>query len=389
MRKIVSVLLASCILFSSTGVSNFAQDIENTTIDNLQKLADQNSEVLDNIKRYKPLTVGNREIRLYPESTMTAEEAMLAFKNAYDLIAKNAEQMQLTISLDAVEFQEYVKTFAFYESGNPELDQEIESLVKFVDFYENASKNQVLLKEVAESGTDSNDEMDLEALMPINSISTIASGEITEKAPTASNESTSYYDVEAVVAYASSWWDKTNNSDYPYYAEYEGQDPSSNSYNRLDDGRPGQSNPARGWNDCASYVSQCLAAGGVPQIKEGILFPHRNPDNWYYNDSKPSHTWGGAPNFYEHWKKRVGIADSSDRLGAGDAVSIDFEEDGDIDHTVIIVADGSGDSSKLLSAHTIDRFETSYRNGVYEDWSLKSLYDMGCKIYGFEIDSVF
>lgn len=40
----------------------------------------------------------------------------------------------------------------------------------------------------------------------------------------------------------------------------------------------------------------------------GIFTTYRSDKVWYYSDSKPSHTWGGAHNFYKHWKKRAGIA---------------------------------------------------------------------------------
>lgn len=37
----------------------------------------------------------------------------------------------------------------------------------------------------------------------------------------------------------------------------------------------GTGNNKRTWQDCANYVSQCLAAGGAEQIESGWLLPHQ------------------------------------------------------------------------------------------------------------------
>ncbi len=223
--------------------------------------------------------------------------------------------------------------------------------------------NQQILNAIS-ANTRSTDWSEITSLMPATSDSTVAAGETAQEDSAVSETRSSSYDTAEVVTYASTWWNKTNNTDYPYYAEYNGMDTSRNDYNSLDSGRSGQSNPARGRSDCADFVSQCLAAGGVPQIKSGLILPHQKTGNWYYNDDKPSHTWGGASNFYNHWKERVGVASSSANLGVGDAVSIDFGGDGSPDHTVIIVSAGSTDSSKYLASHTTDRYMYYYSNGT-------------------------
>ena len=64
-------------------------------------------------------------------------------------------------------------------------------------------------------------------------------------------------------------------------------------------------------SDCTNFVSLRISAGGMKYRKTGILLPHRQSSNWYYEDKKPSHTWGGANNFYLHWKERAGIAENS------------------------------------------------------------------------------
>ena len=217
--------------------------------------------------------------------------------------------------------------------------------------------------------------------------STVASGENTSMNEVVAVSSG--YNTSAVVTYANTWWDKTNNEDYPYYADYFNLSTSTNAYNDLDSGRAGQSSTRRSWSDCADFVSQCLAAGGVPQIKNGVILPSQKTENWYYNDSKPSHTWGGANNFFQHWKDRAGVAGSSSDLGVGDAISIDFGGDGSPDHTVIIVQAGNTDSTKYLASHTVDRYKFIYSNGSLSNFTLAYLYNNNWTIYGYEIDSIF
>ena len=132
-----------------------------------------------------------------------------------------------------------------------------------------------------------------------------------------------------------------------------------------------------------------MVAGGVTQIKSGLILPHQKTENWYYNDNTPSHTWGGASNFYNHWSSRAGVASSSSDLGIGDAVSIDFGGDGSPDHTVIIVSAGSNNNTKYLASHTTDRYKFYYSNGTLYPFTLAYLYEQGWIIYGYEIDEIF
>lgn len=384
MKRQLAFLISAMMLFTLT-TPVFAA--ETTSCDNLSEAADAHATISNNIIEYAPFTVKDQEVRLFPETTLTATDAIEKYSNAYTLVSSSAETLGISTSLDNADFQEYAKTFAFYESGTAELNQEVQDFAKFMDIYENAAKNEQILQVLAAPNTFAAEEVSLETLMPISGNSTVAAGEVTE--PASPEPRATSYNTKAVVTYASNWWNKTNNTDYPYYGEYNKQDTSSNKYNSLDTNRPGQSNPVRAWNDCTNYVSQCLAAGGVPSIKKGVLFPHRSSENWYYSNDKPSHTWGGAQNFYEHWRNRAGVAASSQSLGVGDAISLDLNQDGDIDHTVIIVEGGSGDSSKLLSAHTTDRYKTKYSNGSETNWSVKSLYDSNFKVYGYEIDKIF
>ncbi|MGW8440969.1 amidase domain-containing protein [Paenibacillus sp. S33] len=85
-----------------------------------------------------------------------------------------------------------------------------------------------------------------------------------------------------------------------------------------------------------TFVSQALNAGGMLQWSGLYL---TGDDAWYFKDnflSKPSHSWGRAHNFYNHWKYRAKLASSTNDMSMGDPVNADFNNDGDIDHTAII-----------------------------------------------------
>lgn len=357
---------------------------------NVAVMAESNSTIVGEYKEYTPFVVNNQEVRLYAEPVMTEEEALETYATAFEMCAEKAEIYGITATLDNAEFVNFAKIYAaMNENGTAEFIDECEDFAIYLDYYENIDINQQILNAVS-SNARSSDWSDIEALMPSTSHTTVAAGEtVYEDETSATGARSTTYNTSAVVAYASTWWNKTNNDDYPYYAEYNGLDTSSNNYNDLDTGRSGQSNPARSWSDCADFVSQCLAAGGVPQIKSGLILPHQKTGNWYYNNDKPSHTWGGANNFYNHWKDRAGVASSSADLGVGDAVSIDLNGDGSPDHTVIIVSAGSTDSTKYLASHTTDRYMYYYSNGNLYDYTLSYLYGKGWTLYGYEIDTIF
>ena len=125
-----------------------------------------------------------------------------------------------------------------------------------------------------------------------------------------------------------------------------------------------------------------LKEGGISTIKKGLISPHKKDINWYYSNSKPSFTWGGAHNFYKHFSNRAGVANSSSVLQVGDVVSIDFTGDGDIDHTIIITkTTGTSSSEQYVTYHTYDTCETKTLSDFYN-------YDPKVKIYGYELDQL-
>ena len=392
MKKIITILMAFCLLVNIPTVT-YAQGItlsaDNIATDGLEDFVFNNSSINETIRTFENFEIFGQEVRLYPETTISAQEAIEMYPTGYAYIVSEAEALGISSDMDNTQFQEFAKSFAMFESSDSILTAESHSFAIFMDYYENAAINDEILSAVSARSLSSDK---LESIMPManNSKKTAASGEDISLQDETSVISGSSYDAAAAVNYAFAWWDKTNNSDYPYYAEYYEMDTSRNDYNDLDEGRTGQSDPKRAWSDCTNFVSQCLVAGGVPQVKSGLFLPHQKTNNWYYNDSKPSHTWGGASNFYNHWNNRVGVADSTSLLGLGDVISIDFASDGSPDHTVIIVSSGTTDSTKTLAAHSADRYDTYYSDGTLYDFSIEYLYSHEeWSIYGFVIDLAF
>ena len=390
MKRILSIALTVAMLCSLNTTAFAASGDANNNIVDVAVTAENNSTITGDYKQYAPFVVNGQEVRLYSEPVMTVEEALKTYASAFEMCAEKAETYGISVSLDNTEFVNFAKVYAaMNENGTPDFIEECKEFAIYLDYYENIGINQQILNAVS-SKTRSSDWSDIEALMPSASHSTVAAGEtLYENEASVMDTRATTYNTSAVVSYASTWWNKTNNDDYPYYAEYNDMDTSSNDYNDLDAERSGQSDPARNWSDCADFVSQCLAAGGVPQIKSGLILPHQKTGNWYYNNDKPSHTWGGANNFYNHWKDRAGVASSSADLGVGDAVSIDLNGDGSPDHTVIIVSAGSTDSTKYLASHTTDRYMYYYSNGSLYPYTLSYLYGKGWTLYGYEIDKIF
>ena len=141
----------------------------------------------------------------------------------------------------------------------------------------------------------------------------------------------------------------------------------------------GTGNNYRTWADCANYVSQCLAAGGAQQIKKGLILPHTRTGNWYYSDSKPSHTWGGASNFFNHWSGRVGTRSSASQTKKGDPFSVDYGGDDIPDHTLIITSvSGTSLSTMKFACHTADQYEASGK-------SLQTIYNTSEKVWIYKV----
>lgn len=243
--------------------------------------------------------------------------------------------------------------------------------MKFIDLYENIEKNKEI-KELLNKYENSNIELEeaeyLISISPIQGMQStseepsLVDGDVDESLDKQRAFANGYSQSNAV-NYAYKWTDNykklRNTSQYGYYSV----------------------NGA----DCTNFVSQCLKAGGMKNRTGSYI----SSSSWYYNNTKPSHTWGGAHNFYNHWRNRAGVASSVSNLRGGDVVSADFDKDGDIDHSAIITKNTATSTSntashKYLTQHSTDREE--YHVGNKKSYTLKYWYDSGYKVYGYEMD---
>ena len=373
MKKIIAVAITALCICNTTFFTYAMEQKSEKTVSNSEDFSDK-------VKTYSTLVnEDGKEIGFYPEVKLSKTELLDSYRYAYQYVSKQANMNGISNDIDDVEFQQFAKMYALVETANQALNEELKEFSYIMDLYENKQKNEEIKTKLKEK--DRYEE--IIPLMPTTETPTSPVPDTLFKEP---KKVSNGYNATQAVTYAKEWWNKTNNTGYPYYAEYYKQDITNNAYNDLDENMEGQSSTRRGWSDCTNFVSQCISAGGMKYRKTGILLPHRQSSNWYYEDKKPSHTWGGANNFYLQWKERAGIAENSSVLNLGDVLSIDFTQDGDIDHTAIITSDnGDTNKEKLLTQHSVDRCETLPTGN---DYSIEYLYQQNFAIYGYEMDKI-
>lgn len=291
----------------------------------------------------------------------------------------NKSNLNVKVDIDSPEFRNLVFSYAFETPDGIELAD----FIKFIDLYENRDMNQLINEKVNEyiTATETSDinkiESELRSLLPANNnISTQVEMDNNAMYNMSAN-ALSNYSPSLAANYAKQWWNRTNNTGYPYYARQAGQSDSDNTM--WDPVGSLEGKTRRGWNDCTNFVSQCLYAGGASQI--GQESGPYSSTSWYYEDfllSKPSYSWGGAQNFYSFWSWRVGVKSYASSVEVGDPISIDFSGDGSIDHTVIVtrLTSPGNYATAYITQHTSDKFEEK---------TLKNLYDNGYKIYIYDI----
>ncbi|MEW9032606.1 MAG: amidase domain-containing protein [Planifilum fimeticola] len=123
------------------------------------------------------------------------------------------------------------------------------------------------------------------------------------------------YNRAKAVEYAYKWWNKRNNEEYGFYSRERG-----GCYDC--------------WYDCTNFVSQVIKNGGIKErVGKYNLY-----DYWFYNDDRPALTWSLAHSFYLHMKnvRHAQNATWPSDLQVGDIISVDFEGDGQINHSVVI-----------------------------------------------------
>lgn len=335
---------------------NSLHEIINEDLDQNSIYNEKSSEVTIDIRMPKEFAISKSEAKIYAENH---------FKNE---IEKLSNLFDVNPDIDDVNFQTIAKSYALK-------DDNFIQFSKFIDIYENYEYNNKMkdimaniesvkyksYKQLAEDDKINT----LISMMPIDTTRYKSTLENNVRTKTYSSISLSGYNGWEARKYAKKWAYKTNNTSYGYYANYKKHPTPDN--NDMWSGGNGENE--RTWNDCANFVSQCLEAGGANYIKSGWLRPHTKDENWYYSNSKPSYSWGGASNFQKHWMDRVGVRSNSGDSKVGDPISLDYAGDKVADHTLIITTvNGTNSNQMLYACHTADQFE---ENGK----SLSTLFD--------------
>ncbi|MFD1408726.1 amidase domain-containing protein [Kroppenstedtia eburnea] len=162
------------------------------------------------------------------------------------------------------------------------------------------------------------------------------------------------YNRKKAVDYAYKWWNKRNNAEYGYYSRVNG-------------------GCAACWYDCTNFVSQVIKTGGIKE-KVGRYDWY---DYWFYNDKQPGLSWAVAHSFYKHMDevRKPQKADYVSQLKAGDIISVDFEGDGSIDHSVVVTKIKNG--RIYATYHTSDN-----KDKDVTDWLTEY------KVYAFKMETV-
>lgn len=327
----------------------------------------ENNDLPLQVEVLQPINVDDFQIRFYPQfkNQELAEEYL---KNYYSSTIRKVT----TYSNDNVDFdnKKFLETVFTAELMETEQDKEFRN---YLDLYENEEKNNTInalyLDYIYESDEIKREQIlyNLEEIMPIdnskinsllytpqNNYSQINIFESTSEIspmllPLIPLEPGTYsngYNRNVAREYAHIWALHRNNEKYGYYSRHH-----DNCYDC--------------WSDCANFVSQILYEGGMIQyhkaywpIVGNIIQEHSN--NWYYYDNNgseaPSHTWGVAASFYNHWSKRTLVTNFPSMIKEMDPVSLDFTNDGDVDHTVIIYSKSSNSLAGLTyAAHSNNR----------------------------------
>ncbi len=139
--------------------------------------------------------------------------------------------------------------------------------------------------------------------------------------------------------------------------------------------------------DCTNFVSQALKAGGWPS-EQGW---YRSPSNWWYDFSTvtagQSWTWINADYFFDfiYNRPRARTINRVADLIPGDVISVDFDNDSVIDHTML-VSTKSNSGEIYLAYHTNNTLDKKFYdfynqvalenpNARYYAWSLLSSYN--------------
>jgi hypothetical protein len=110
------------------------------------------------------------------------------------------------------------------------------------------------------------------------------------------------------------------------------------------------SNSGSRGGDCTNFVSQALRAGGWADVPGW----YQSTSAWWYNRLNESYTWVNADLFFDFTRNRQrgSLARYFSDLEPGDILQADWDNNGDIDHTMIVTYKRGGEL--FLTYHTND-----------------------------------
>lgn len=323
-----------------------------------------------------------RKVNYYEKTDKKKPEMEKTVQSVINKVAKK-NKVKVTFDINDQKFRDTLTAAATdIQSLTPEETKAVTEYVKKVDAYENELKNKNIknLEQRLKMGValSENDKQALEALTPIEKGQKLewtsdmsGSGKSQQpktpqqpqqpqlppqnpQQPTKDKPDTQVpktengYNPIAARDYAYQWWNKRNNAEYSYYSRVSGGCENC-------------------WPDCTNFVSQAIKAGGIEERRDGTY--------WYYSDEKPSYAWGVANSFYKHFKDRAEQVKNWRELSVGDVVNIDFDRDGDIEHSAIVTRVGPFDV--YVTQHTTDKKDTPI-----SPW-LRAGYD----VYGWKMST--
>ncbi|MDD5125054.1 amidase domain-containing protein, partial [Methylovulum sp.] len=121
-------------------------------------------------------------------------------------------------------------------------------------------------------------------------------------------------------------------------------------------------------NDCTNFISQAMSFGGWSMV--GGFYTLNSA--WWYNSIHQSYTWAGAENWYwfARGSGRTSYLSNVWYMLLADVLQVDFDRNGNINHTMIVTTVGSSDLYITYhSTNTRDRslrsFITQFPNAWY------------------------
>ena len=117
--------------------------------------------------------------------------------------------------------------------------------------------------------------------------------------------------------------------------------------------------------DCTNFASQAMRAGGWPDV--GGYLNRTGYEAWWYDTFTQTYTWVNAHYFYV-WtsNNRASRADNVYNLEPGDVLQMDFDANGDIDHTTIVTKKDANGMIYLSyhTSNTLDKPFTTFQSQV-------------------------